>query len=100
MSTQFKDIPANEWERKHFADELLEDQKADQKSRVKASNLAAAFNALIEVGGLSADIHLPLHIFLDKSRGSAPEEEIVFSEKEAGGLLPGEEGAAETSLRK
>jgi hypothetical protein len=101
MSAKFTDIPADVWEKTFYADELKEDRKADKKSRVAVSNHAAAFNWLIEVGGLSADIHQPLHIFLDKTRGCAPDEEIkFFSEKDAGALLSGEEGITDGSKRR
>ena len=101
MSAQFKDIPADEWEKEFYAEELKEARKIDKPLRVKASNYAAAFNALMEVGGISSDAYQALHVFLDKTRGCAPDEEIkFFSDKAAGALLPGDEGVRDSSLRK
>jgi hypothetical protein len=97
----FTDIPAEQWEQEYFADELKELRKADGKARRKVSNSAAAFNALIEVLGLSPEVHQPLHVFLDKTRGLGPDEEIKpFNEKDAGAMLPGDEGVADASFRK
>lgn len=100
MSSKFTDIPADQWEREYFADELSEDRQADRPARVKASNLAAAFNALVDVAGFTPETHQALHIFLDKTKGKAPGEEVVFSEREAGALLPGDPGASHESLSK
>lgn len=101
MSANFKEIPAEIWEQEFFGEELKEARKADKPLRVRASNFAAAFNALMEVGGIIAEAHQPLHIFLDKTRGCAPDEEIkFFSDKSAGALLPGETGVMDGSLRK
>src|SRR5436853_3816720 len=101
MSAKFIDIPADEWEQQYFSEELKEGRKRDKLARVKVSNHAAAFNALMDVGGVSADIHQSLHIFLDKTRGYAPDEEIkFFSEKEAGALLPGAEGVTDGSCAR
>src|SRR5947209_1666407 len=99
MSAQFKEIPADEWQKKHYADELREDRKADSRARRQASNFAAAFDALFHVAGFIAEARLPLHIFLSQTKGKAPDEEVIFSETEAGRLL-GDEEARHDSMRK
>jgi hypothetical protein len=101
MSAKFTDTPAEEFEREFLADEMLELRKTDGPARRLASNSAAAFNALLDAGGISAEAHQPLHIFLDKTRGLGPDEEVrFFSDREAGALLPGVAGASPASLAK
>jgi hypothetical protein len=100
MSAQFTDIPAEQWEKDFFADELKEDRKIDKGSRVKASGYAAAFDAFCEVAGFIPEARLPLHIFLSQTKGKAPDEEVFICETDAGRLLPGDDGVAVGSLRK
>jgi len=101
MSAKFKDIPADEWEQEYCADELKRERKADKSLRFKASNYALAFVTLMEVGGVSPEVHQALHVFLGRTKGHAPDEEIqYFSEREAGALLPGDEGVSDAALRK
>jgi hypothetical protein len=100
VSAKFKDIPADVWEKEFFADELQEARKVDKDARVKVSGYSEAFNALMDVSGISPDVYQPLNIFLGKTKGKAPEEAVKFSEKEAGRLLPGEMGVASGSFTR
>src|SRR4051812_4399629 len=100
MSAKFKDIPVDEWEQEFYSEELKEQRKADKPARSKASNLALAFDELFGVAGFKPEMRLPLHIFLSQTKGKAPDEEVMFSETEAGALLPGEEGVSDGSKRK
>jgi hypothetical protein len=101
MSANIKSIPADEWITDYCSDELKADRKADKPRRVVACNFSEAFTALMHAGGVNPSVHQALNVFLGKSRGLAPHEEIAFfSEKEAGALLPGDEGVTDGSLRK
>lgn len=104
MSTNFKTIPADEWIEEFYSDELKADRKADKPARYKACNFSEAFTALMYVGGVNPFVHQTLHVFLGKSRGLAPDEEIkFFSEKDAGALLPAKDptkSVNDASLRK
>lgn len=100
MSAKFIDVPADQWTQEFYADELAEQRKFDRRPRQDVSNHAAAFNALMHAGGIHADVHQALHIFLGMTRGSAPGEDVLLKESEAGALLPGEASAQEVSLRK
>jgi hypothetical protein len=90
MSARFTEIPAAEFEKQFFADEIKESHRRDKGARQKASNLAAALNALLEVSGCPSDLHKGIHVLLDKSLGKAPDEPFYFNESEAGAHLPGE----------
>jgi hypothetical protein len=101
MSKLYKDIPADEWERDNCAEEIALERKADKKERGRVSNLALALTSLLEAGGVSRNVFHAVHIFLSKSKNYAPDEAVkFFSERDAGELLPGDEGVAYASLRK
>lgn len=101
MSAKFVDMPADEWEQKYCAEELVAERKADKKERGRVSALALSLTSLLEAGGVSRDVFQAVHIFLGKSRYYAPDEPVkFFSEREAGALLPGDAEVADESMRK
>jgi hypothetical protein len=100
MSAKFIDIPADEWEQTYCAEELAAERKADKKERERVSALAFALTSLLEAGGVSRGVFQAVHIILSKSRYRAPDEPMIFSERDAGALLPGDPDVAYGSLRK
>lgn len=100
MSTQFKEIPAEEFEREHLADELREQRRADTDPRRKVSRYAEALDAFAGVAGYSPDLFKGLHVLLGKTRGKAPDEWVRFRDGEAGALLPGDADVTDSSKAK
>lgn len=101
MSAKFIDIPADEWERTYCAEELAEERKADKMERGRVSGYAMSFTALLEAGGVSADVYQVAHIFLALTKNHAPDEPVrCFPEKDAGERLPGDPDVAYSSFRK
>jgi len=100
MSAKFVDIPVEQFEQEYFAEEMQEARKLDKPARQKASGYAAALDALFEVSGCPAELHKGIHILLNKSLGKAPHEVVIFSEADAGALLPGDSEIVPSSKKK
>jgi hypothetical protein len=100
MSAIFVDIPAEQFEREFCAEETKEARTFDKPQRKKASNFAAALDALFDVSNCPAELHKGVHVFLNKSLGKAPHEEFFFSEADAGALLPGGDDVTHGSKKK
>jgi hypothetical protein len=101
MTAKFTDIPADEWEQQHCADDLATERKADKTERGHVSNCALALTSFLETGGVSRDVFQAVHTYLGKTKYHAPDEPVAFfSERDAGALLPGEPDVADESMKK